>query len=118
MISSQVPHELADIDKVSNLPWWKVVPTASRAVAVRYTGCVINGQVVKRLLLLRTHGHNVVIDRKVQDEEKKKPTKKKSSLGCHNHFVIYYALSSSKFVIDCNELRLSVTITTLTIFNE
>jgi len=91
---------------------------ASRAVAVRYTSCVINDQIVKRLVSSCTHGHNVVINRNVQDEEKKKTTKHKPSSGCHNHFLIYYVLISSKFVIDCNELRLSVTITALTIFNE
>jgi len=37
----------------------KVVPTARRADAVRYVGCGINGQIVKRLLLSGTNGHNV-----------------------------------------------------------
>ena len=39
-VSSQVPHKLREID-VSMV---KVVSTARRAVAVRCTGCGINGQ--------------------------------------------------------------------------
>jgi len=37
----------------------KVVPTARRAVAVRCMGCGINGQIVKRLHLWGTNGHDV-----------------------------------------------------------
>jgi len=37
----------------------KVVSTAKRAVAVRCMGCGINGQIVKRLLLSGTNGHDV-----------------------------------------------------------
>ena len=49
----------------------KVVSTARRAVAVRYIGCGIKWRLI-------------VIDRKVPDEEEKKnPTKMKSSSGCH-----------------------------------
>jgi len=55
-LSSQVPHKLGKIDKVS---WWKVVPTARRADAVRCMGCGINDQIVKRLFLSGTSDHNV-----------------------------------------------------------
>jgi len=54
--SSQVPHKLGEVINVSML---KVVPTARRAVAVRCIGCGINGQIVKRLLLPGTNGHDV-----------------------------------------------------------
>jgi len=56
-LSSQVPHELREID-VSMV---KVVSTARRAVAVRCIGCGSQSvwPIAKRLLLSGTNGHDV-----------------------------------------------------------
>ena len=70
----------------------KVVSAARRADAVRCIGCGINDQ-LQRGYSCRAQiwpWRLIVMDRKVPDEEEKKnPTKKKSSSGCHNPFLIY-----------------------------
>ena len=88
MLSSQVPHKLREID-VSMV---KVVSTARRAVAVRCIGCGINGQLqrgysCRAQMAMTFNCHGPQGSRRRGKE--KNPTKKKSSSGCHNPFLIH-----------------------------